>query len=293
MDQADVLRAKFAHSGEDQIKKLRTRTISITSGKGGVGKTSLSINLASKLAQQKLKVLLVDCDFGLANVDVMLNLKPQSTLEDLLAGKASISEVVVDSGYEFDVLPASSGIPEIADLHLEKQKYLIKELAAIQSFYDYLIFDTGSGLHKSILRINAAAEQIIIVTNPEPTAITDAYAMIKALRTLYKVQHFALVVMKSEPKQAEAIKNLLLDVGQKNGTIFDITLIGSLRSEQSVERAIYSRSLWHLMKNSSGATASLNEIAANLTGAEHKSPAVKTSSSFWSNWLNLGGSKNQ
>lgn len=284
MDQAQSLREKFGSiiNPELEAKLLNTRAISVTSGKGGVGKTSFSINLAARLAEFNYKVLLIDCDFGLANVDIILNLKPQKTLEDIIKGECHINDVIIPTNYNFFLLPASSGIPDIADLDLESQKYLIKQLAIIQSNYDFLIFDTGSGIHRSILRINAACDQVIVVTNPEPTSITDAYSVIKALRTLYKVQTFYLTVMKADKDKALAIKELIEKVSKSNGLMFELKLLGAIANDNVVEKAIYGRKIWRAINSSANAIKDLNKIVDEIM---FPSSMPKKKESFWQKWF--------
>ena len=293
-DQAFELRQKFSEE-----VALTTKSIAITSGKGGVGKTSISINLSYALAQEKQKVLLIDCDFGLANVDILLNLSVQHTLEEVIEGSLPIEKALIPSGYGFDVLPASSGISAIADMDMHNQKILIKELAKLQGNYDFMIFDTGAGIHKTVLRVNAAADRVIVITNPEPTAITDAYTIIKTLRNQYKVQNFWLLPTQITAQKAEELRKLLTDVANGNGVLVDLALLGSIPVDKTVSNAIFKRLPWNLVNPNAQAVKSLNQVAKNLLQdgkmENHRASEENFSKEqtegryrFWKKWVQLG-----
>ena len=264
---------------------LKTKSISITSGKGGVGKTSLAINLSQYLAMKGKKVLLIDCDFGLANIDVILNLKAERTLQDILTDSAKIEDVIINTKHGFDLLAASSGIPDIADLELKNQKYLIKHLAQIQQNYDILIFDTGSGIHKSTLRINAAADNVLVVTNPEPTSLTDAYSIIKALRNLYKVHKFQMVVMKADLSTARKVRDLIAKVAEDNGLLIDLELLGAIETDPVVTNAIYKRLTWREVQSDSNASKSLEKIVQTFLDPIQQNITTNKEPSFWAKYF--------
>ncbi|MBL0691834.1 MAG: AAA family ATPase [SAR324 cluster bacterium] len=264
----------------------KTKSISVTSGKGGVGKTSFSINFSYELVNQGYKVLLVDCDFGLANIDIMLNLSVAHTLEEVLLGKVAMTDAIIEFKKGFDVLPASSGIPEIADMDVEKQKIFIKHIADIQDNYDFLIFDTGAGIHKSVLRISASADYVIVVTNPEPTTITDAYTIMKILRSNYKISAFKLVVNQSSIEAAMKVKKLLYSVAQENGVLYKLDLLGAIPRDSLVSNALNRRQLWHSLNSNAKCVVSLNDIAIALLGGDKENIQPQSNKfGFWKKWL--------
>lgn len=167
--------------------------IAVSSGKGGVGKTSLSVNLAASLASHGKNVLLVDGDLGLANIDVVLGLALQRTMRDAVDSNADLSGVAVTVIPGLTVLPASSGVPEMANLPLEAQSLLIKKLDAMAADYDYIMIDTAAGLGESVLWFNNWAQENIVIFSPDPTSMTDAYALIKVLNTRQNKTRFHLV----------------------------------------------------------------------------------------------------
>jgi len=170
------------------------RVISITSGKGGVGKSSVVSNLSIALGARGYKVLLLDGDFGLANLDIMLDLKSRGNLHDVLSNGYSISDILVNAAPGVDVIPASSGILEMTNLGIQEKSKLIDSMQELENSYDVLLIDTGAGISEDVTWLNASAGEIIVVATPEPTSIADAYALIKVLNQKYKIKQFKLLV---------------------------------------------------------------------------------------------------
>ncbi len=170
-DQADTLR---------KLVSQETRIIAVASGKGGVGKTSLSVNLSVQLAKMGKKVLLLDADLGMANVDILLGVRPEFTLVDVLQHGKSIQEVITSTRYGVKVIAGVSGMASLADLPEQKRVLFISELKKL-SEADYLVIDTGAGISKNVIDFVLAAEDAFIVLTPEPTSIQDSYGLIKVL----------------------------------------------------------------------------------------------------------------
>jgi flagellar biosynthesis protein FlhG len=170
------------------------RVISVTSGKGGVGKTHVVANLALALCRLKKRVLIFDADLGLANMDVMLGLNPRYTIQDVLSGEKRIEEVLVTAPGGFKLLPAASGIQELTELGNHERLFLLNELDSIQDRFDVLLIDTAAGISSNVMYFNfAAMEKVVLVTN-EPTSLTDAYALIKVLTNKYHQKRFKVLV---------------------------------------------------------------------------------------------------
>ncbi len=176
--------------------------ISITSGKGGVGKTSFAVNLALALSPE-YRVLLVDADLGLANVDVMLSLAPQVTVRHVLLEGRSIKAAIIKSGYGFDILPAASGVVELVQPDSEMKGALELGLRELDNEYDLLLFDTGAGISPVVLWFNCLAAYSLVLYTPEPTSITDAYALIKVLSRDYGQKNFFLLANQASQKEGE------------------------------------------------------------------------------------------
>lgn len=200
--------------------RRRIRVISVTSGKGGVGKTSVVANLALALCRMDQRVLVLDADLGLANLDVMLGLNPRYTIDHLLRGERSLEEILIEGPGGFKLLPAASGIPELTELDHTQRLLLLDELDALKDRFDVLLIDTGAGISSNVMYFNyAAMEKVVIVTN-EPTSLTDAYALIKVLTSRYKQKRFKVLVNATQNgNEAERIyRHLSLVVDQFLGS---------------------------------------------------------------------------
>jgi flagellar biosynthesis protein FlhG len=171
------------------------RVIAVTSGKGGVGKTNVAVNLALAFAARGKKVLLYDADLGLANVDVMLGVIPQFTLLNVLNGQKNLKEIIVEGpGGVRLVASGSGGVQELADLNEVQRGKFLEALLELQHQSEIILIDTGAGLHRNVLAFALAAEEVIVVTTPEPTALMDAYGMIKILYREKKTPTINVVV---------------------------------------------------------------------------------------------------
>lgn len=170
------------------------RTIAVTSGKGGVGKTTVVINLAITLARQGHSVLVMDCDLGLSNVDVLMGLNPRYNLLHVMRGEQSLDDVLLQGSDGVSVLPAPFGHQEITNLTHEEQLTLLSTLGKLEDRFDFILLDTGAGISANVLFFNMAANHIMVVMTPEPTSVTDAYALIKVMNTRHDEQKFHLLL---------------------------------------------------------------------------------------------------
>jgi flagellar biosynthesis protein FlhG len=176
------------------VRSAGAKILAVTSGKGGVGKTFVAANLALALVRRGRKVLLLDADLGLANLDIVLNIHPTKTLHDVLTGSATIDEVVMRAPCGVAVLPAASGLVEYSRLTGDVQDELRTAIAELGRRYDYLLLDTGAGISDIVLFTASLAQDVLVVATPEPTSIADAYATIKILSMLQKREDFWLVL---------------------------------------------------------------------------------------------------
>ncbi len=171
----------LAHSMPEH-KPRHARVLAITSGKGGVGKTNVSTNLAIALARQGNSVCVFDADTSLANVNILLNLRPTRTLEHLIRGEADISEIQIKAPGDITIIPAASGVAEFADLSADQQQLLLDALLTLEQNHDYLIIDTAAGIGRNVTTFLASVPHCLLVVTPEPTSLTDAFALMKVLR---------------------------------------------------------------------------------------------------------------
>lgn len=178
MDQAEELRKRVSqqiqHSGS-------TRVIAVTSGKGGVGKTSFSVNLAIQLSKRGKKVVIIDADFGLANVEIMLGIRPQYNMADLIYHEMNIDDIITKGPLDIGFISGGSGVQDMVNLDKEQVKILIPKLVRLDSLADVIIIDTGAGISDSVLEFVLSSPEVVIVATPEPTSITDAYSLLKTV----------------------------------------------------------------------------------------------------------------
>ena len=175
-----------ALAGETQTgRKTHTRVIAVTSGKGGVGKTNIVANLGYTFARMGKKVLILDADLGLGNLDVLLGLAPKYNLSHVIMGEKSVGDIIVEGPGNMLILPASSGIQELTQLTAQQKVKILSELDGVIDSVDLLLIDTAAGISSNVMDFNVTAQEIIVVVSPEPTAITDAYALMKVLSLKY------------------------------------------------------------------------------------------------------------
>ena len=178
MDQAEQLRKMVK---EQTAPRRVARVITVTSGKGGVGKSSISVNLAIALSRLGNRVIILDADFGLANIEVMLGIRPQYNLADLMFRGKSLAEIITDGPENIGFISGGSGIQELTNLTRDQIVYLIQKLVELDERADIVIVDTGAGIADSVLEFVAASTEVLLIATPEPTSITDAYALLKTL----------------------------------------------------------------------------------------------------------------
>jgi flagellar biosynthesis protein FlhG len=216
--------------------------VSLTSGKGGVGKTFVTTNLAATLARQGKKILVVDCDLGLANIDIMLGINPSRTLKDVVFGDLHLRDVIMPTAGGFDLIPASSGIREMAQLLFEKIQ-TIKDMMLELEGYDVILLDTGAGIAEVVLQFNLLAGRNIIVINRELTSLTDAYAMVKVMYQVFGRRSFDIITnnVVDNREGASIFKNI--DTISKRFLGFSLTWLGNIRQDDIVPKSILQQAI--------------------------------------------------
>ncbi|MBQ9405529.1 MAG: MinD/ParA family protein [Desulfovibrio sp.] len=212
---------------------------SVTSGKGGVGKTNISVNLAVILTQLGKQVVLLDADLGLANVDVILGLTPQKNIFHLFHEGASLNDILFPTPYGFSILPASSGMSEMLALSTGQKLELLEAVDEMEDNLDYLIVDTGAGISDNVLYFNMAAQERLVVLTPEPTSLTDAYALIKVLKTNHGVERFKICInMAPDLKTAKAMFLRLYQACDHFLSGVSLELVGVVPKDTNVRKAV-------------------------------------------------------
>lgn len=171
----------------------RTKTVSITSGKGGVGKSTLTANLAYALAKKGHRVLIFDGDLGMANIDIMFGLKAESSIADVIAGKKELKDILVSLAPQITLIPGGSGSVELNRLNSFQRRSLLDSLTTIEYQYDYLLIDTAPGISDNVLYLNSATQVCTVIITPDPSSLTDSYALIKVMSQEFKRSHFSIV----------------------------------------------------------------------------------------------------
>ncbi|MDE2594008.1 MAG: MinD/ParA family protein [Burkholderiales bacterium] len=246
------------------------RTVAITSGKGGVGKTFVSANLAAALTRQGLKVLVLDADLGLANLDVVLNLYPKITLHDVFTGKAQLEEAILPAPGGFSVLLAGSGLVEYSRLTPEVRDQLFNIMEAVKPRFDVLLIDTGAGISDVVLYAVSLAHEVIVVATPEPTSMTDAYATIKVLSSQQSRDSLNLVVNQvTRSGDGRAICNQLQQVVDRfvqspSGLSPKLNFLGDVPLDTSVREAVQKRQLLLELHPGSTASQGIVQVATRL-----------------------------
>lgn len=171
----------------------KTRTVSITSGKGGVGKTTLVSNLALALAGRQEKVLIFDGDLGMANVDIFFGVRPEGTLADVLAGRKTVREILTEVAPGVHLLPGGSGSIDFNGMNNFQRRALVDAVSDLPHFFDWMLIDTAPGIHENVLYLNSAADEIVVVLTPDPSSFADAYALIKVLNRRHRENRFTVL----------------------------------------------------------------------------------------------------
>ncbi len=253
----------------------KRRMVAVTSGKGGVGKTNIVTNLALALARQGTRVLVVDGDLGLANVDLLLGVAPQYDLQDVILGQRSIRDVVFEGPDGIQVLPASSGVEELANLDEFRTECLIRSLSELENDVDIILIDSPSGIGRNAISMVQAADQILVVTTPEPTSFSDAYAMIKVLsRHPLKCVPSLLVNQANSEDEALGVARRVRTVAKRFLNL-DVEYWGCILDDESVSKSVQRQEPFLSTYPYSPAASCIYSLARRILGQEPK-PAPPT-----------------
>ena len=253
------------------------RILAVTSGKGGVGKTFVSANLAAALAERGERVLVLDADLGLANLDVVLNLFPKVTLHDVFTGKASLEQAILPAPGGFSVLLAGSGLVEYSRLTPQVRDQLSEMILQLVPRFDRILLDTGAGISDVVLHAVSLADEVLVIVTPEPTSMTDAYATIKVLATLQKRRHVRLIVnqvsVAGEGRTIHKQLQLVVDrfvapqlKAEGDPLPLVLELIGEIPTDQAVREAVIKRSLLLSAMPGAPAAKAITAAAARFAG---------------------------
>jgi flagellar biosynthesis protein FlhG len=268
----------------------RHRTIAFTSGKGGVGKSNLVLNTGLALAQRGRRVTLLDGDLGLASINVLLGLSPRYDLRHVLTGDRPMRDIVLQGPHGLSIIPAGSGIAELANLDGEARDLLLGQLAMLAETVDYLLIDTGAGINDTVLNLVAASDEAIVITRPEPTALADAYALIKVIVNQEPAYPFHLLInMVRDAAQAEQVFGSLEQIlvrflGYQPGNA------GHVVSDPRVGQGVVQQVPFTILAPQCQATRDIEALATRILGADPKDADARRRGSFWARIARWGRS---
>lgn len=240
------------------------RMIAVTSGKGGVGKTNLSVSLSIALAQLGKKVVLMDMDLGMANADVILNVHYKYTLSDVISGDKHVDDIIVDAAYNVKMVAGVSGDEKLANLSMAGTERLIEALEHIHTQADYIVMDIGAGLSEHTVALTASADDVIVVSTPEPTAMVDAYAMLKAVHNRNSEARIHVVMnMARSEKEARASMQRMNSIAKLYATTH-LEDDGFILYDEAVGNAVRKRFPVIIKYPNSKAAIAIKNIAISL-----------------------------
>jgi len=262
-DQAERLR-ELVNSQNQKFLSHKARIIAVTSGKGGVGKTNLSVNLSICLSKLGKKVTLIDTDLGLANVDLMLGMIPQYHLGHFFSGEQELADVVMEGPAGVKVIAGGSGLQELADISPWQLESCINSLNTLEEDNDFIILDTGAGISNKVIRFLLAAEELIVVTVPEPTSIADAYGVIKIItKENPKARIYVAVNMVRSEEEGEQVIKRLSMVAEKF-LHYPLESLGCIFYDSNVPKAVKQQQPFYLTHPNSRASQSVMKMAQRL-----------------------------
>lgn len=269
IDQAEGLRKMVAELRGAENERLREsrrgrqKVIAVASGKGGVGKTGFSVNLAIAMAREDQRVLILDADLGLSNANIVMGEMPKWNLFHVLKGEKKLSEVVSQTRHGVDLIAGGSGIHELANLTGTERQRFISDMDGLEN-YDIIVIDTGAGISHNVTSFLHAADKIVIITTPEPTAVTDAYGIIKALVVGGMDADINLVVNRARSaEEGRKISDHILGIAHQflNASIH---ALGFIPDDQGVVRALYKKTPYLIFDSKAPASRAVSEIASKL-----------------------------
>ncbi|MFN2357808.1 MAG: MinD/ParA family protein [Desulfotignum sp.] len=259
------------------------RVIAVTSGKGGVGKTNIVGNLAVAMSRQGMRVVIIDADVGLANIDIVFNLRPQYTLRHVISGEKTLEEIMIQTRHGIRIIPGGSGFAGLTQLNEGQKLTLLGEFEALADQADIILVDTGAGISSNVLYFNAASDECIVISTTEPTSITDAYAMMKVMSREYQTRYFKLIVnMTESEKDAKRVFASLSNALDKFLKDVVLAYLGHIPFDRHLQHAVQKRSLL-LDQTPDAAAARAMETIASVILNQEKSGRSQGNLTFFMN----------
>jgi flagellar biosynthesis protein FlhG len=259
----------------------RHRTIAFTSGKGGVGKSNLVLNTGLALARRGRRVTILDGDLGLASINVLLGLSPRFDLRHVLSGERPLRDIVLHGPHGVSIIPAGSGIAELANLDAESRESLLGELTTVAETVDYLLIDTGAGISDTVLNLVMASDEAIVVTRPEPTALADAYALIKVIVNEEPAFPFHLLInMVRDARQAEQVFHSLEQILVRFLS-YQPGNAGHVQTDPRVAQGVIQQVPFTILAPGCQAARDVEALAGRLVGGDAREGGAGRRGGFW------------
>jgi len=261
IDQAEKLRQLV----NNDVNLKKPKIITVTSGKGGVGKSNIVVNLAISLQKEGKKVLIFDADIGMANDDVLMGFLPKYNIFDIIINKRDIEEVLIKGPFGVRLLPGGSGLNRFDELSDQERETFISSLDKIEDL-DYIIMDTGAGINRSVLGFVSCSEDLIILTTPEPTSLTDAYSLLKAIKH-FKLKTKAKVIVNKVTDEKEGLLTFnRFNNAVKNFLKMDLEYLGYVSEDKKLSQAVKMQQPLLICFPNSEASQDINKIAKTIIG---------------------------
>lgn len=272
LDQAESLR-RLA-SGEAYLKdSKKARIITITSGKGGVGKSNIVVNLAINLVRKGKKVLIFDADIGMGNDDVLMGIYPRHNVLDLINGSLAIEDIIVEGPEGVNLLPGGSGLNNIEDLQENQRKLFLRKIEMLEGF-DYIFIDTGAGISRSVLAFIACSDEVVLITTPEPTSLTDGYSLLKAVNH-FKIKKRASIIVNKVLEKKEGEKTFLKFKSAVNKFLaLDVNFLGYIYDDKKLVMSVRNQVPFIIGYPNCEASKCIEYITLNLIGNKSKDSGI-------------------
>jgi len=270
-DQAEQLREIMRSRNENGAGNSKTRVIAVSSGKGGVGKTNMSINIAIAYSQLGKKVLVMDADLGLANVNVAMGIIPKYNLYHLIRQKKKMKDIIINTDFGIQIVAGASGFSKIANLSDSERDHFIEEISNMDAV-DVIIIDTSAGVSSNVLDFIAAADDAVIVTTPEPTAITDAYGIIKIIATEIDNMNLGIKLIVNRVKsvtEGKKVAERVINIASQFLNL-KVDYLGYVYDDPQVSQAILKQKPFMIIDPDSKASVCIKHIVSRLEKVEYK-----------------------
>lgn len=256
------------------------RVITVTSGKGGVGKTNISVNLAVRLARDGFKTCIFDADLGLANINILLGISPEYNLEDVISGEKSLADILVRDPSGVDIIPGGTGVEQLANIDPGRLTELIRNFSCLAD-YDFLIFDTSAGISRDVLSFCMASMEVLLVVIPEPTSLTDGYSLLKVISLNgYREPVKVIINRAKNDRFAQAVFNKFNETVQKFLPL-DLLYAGCLPADEGVSEAVARQRPFVSLYPDGRAASGITRLAATLADTSNQDPRHVTLDTFW------------